>query len=154
MKKLKLQTSDDVVLVDNDDYEKVKNYKWYKAVRGDIVMWQSGHIIKLHRVILGLSKTDPRVDHKNRNPLDNRKENLRLCNARQNSANSLMSKTNTSGYKGVSWSKDHRKWVARIRDNGIYKCLGYFEHPLDAAKAYDKRAKEVYGEFYHSTINE
>lgn len=86
------------------------------------------------------------TDHINRNGLDNRKENLRLCTIKQNSYNAKLSKRNSSGYKGVSktWNG---KWRARIRVNDIEKHLGVFFTSKEAAQVYDNAAQKYYGEF-------
>ena len=79
--------------------------------------------------------------------LDNRRINLRSCTASENRSNRVMSKYNTSGYRGVYWSKHTNKWCARIQINrkGIY--LGLFTSKKEAAKAYDAAALEHHGEF-------
>tara|TARA_R110000824_G_scaffold396554_1_gene598108 strand:- start:1212 stop:1535 length:324 start_codon:yes stop_codon:yes gene_type:complete len=88
------------------------------------------------------------VDHINRNPLDNRKSNLRICTNAENSYNTGPQKNNTSGYKGVSWRKDAKKWTAYI-GHAPKSHLGYFDTPEEAAKARDAKAKELHGEYAH-----
>lgn len=87
------------------------------------------------------------VDHENLNPLDNRRSNLRLANRSQNGTNSARHKNNTSGYKGVAYSKREHKWQASITHNGKMKWLGYFPTSELAYEAYCKAAKELHGEF-------
>ena len=91
----------------------------------------------MHRLILG-AKEGQCVDHINGDPLDNRKENIRICTLSQNSQNRRQRKDNTSGLKGVSWAKREKKWVSYIRSGGKHLWLGYFNDKNDAAKAYDK----------------
>ena len=92
------------------------------------------------------------VDHINRNKLDNRRSNLHFCNQSVNAHN----KTSSSGYKGVHYQKKNIKtgkvWVAQITSN--YKCrhLGSFTSPEEAAKAYNKAATELFGEY--ATLNQ
>lgn len=88
------------------------------------------------------------VDHINHNGLDNRRRNLRIVTAKQNSWNMRSAKgRGTSNYKGVGWVKNKRKWRASISIDNKPKHLGYFEDEKKAAAAYDKAAKEHRGEF-------
>lgn len=87
------------------------------------------------------------VDHINGDTLDNRRSNLRLCTVSGNNHNRMKSKNNTSGYKGVSWLKQNQKWRAYIKVNSKDKHLGCYLDKEDAARAYDKAAKEYFGEF-------
>ena len=104
--------------------------------------------VSLSRFICGLPKDDTRdVDHINRNRLDNRLCNLRICSHQENAYNIGLKSSNTSGYIGVYWNTEKNKWCARIRINGKKKHCGYFSSIIDAAKAYDKKAKETRGEF-------
>jgi len=102
-----------------------------------------------HRVVWKMVYgTDPDcVDHKNGNGLDNRKENLRLCNKSQNHMNSGKQTNNKSGYKGVSQHKNSDKWQAQISVDRRVISIGYFNTPEEAARAYDKAAKEKHGHF-------
>lgn len=98
----------------------------------------------VHRFIFGLSKNDGQyVDHKNRNKLDNRRSNLRLCTAWQNAANKVH-KTNRL-YRGVV--KMGKKWWASISSQNNIVSLGSFSSAVDAAKAYDAAARKLHGEF-------
>lgn len=85
------------------------------------------------------------VDHKNTNTADNRWENLRLATPSQNGANKGKTKSNTSGYKGVS--KAGKKWAAHICCQGRNYYLGLFLEPEDAHEAYKKAATKLFGEF-------
>lgn len=82
-------------------------------------------------------------DHRNRNPLDNRRLNLRHCTNQQNSQNRMRS--NVTGYKGVG--RHGRGWRARITTTAKRVSLGCFDTPEAAARAYDKAAVEHFGEF-------
>ncbi len=87
------------------------------------------------------------LDHVNRNPSDNRIENLRECNTAQNCQNSRRPSNNESGYKGVSWDKHARKWEVRIRAFGKSEYLGLYKTPEEGAAVYDKAALRLHQEF-------
>ena len=86
-------------------------------------------------------------DHIDRDGLNNRRSNLRPDPNGHNQANRGRQKNNTSGYKGVSWKNGKGKWVAQIQVDGKRRHLGYFEDPIEAAKAYDRAALQHQGEF-------
>lgn len=87
------------------------------------------------------------VDHINGVQTDNRIANLRLATNAQQKANCGIRKTNTSGYKGVSWSKASGKWRAKINANGSEYMLGYFADPKAAYAAYVAAAHKHHGDF-------
>ncbi len=101
--------------------------------------------IRMHNFLL----SGMRVDHKNGDGLDNRRENLRVCNQQQNTSNSKKPITNTSGFKGVTWSKERNKWAAQIMVKQKHLHLGYFvfDDLEKAARAYDRAAIKYFGEF-------
>ena len=87
------------------------------------------------------------IDHKDRVVSNNQLENLRLCTLSQNQWNRLKQKNNTSGYKGVSWHKQGKKWRAIIQIYYKYINLGLFPTKEEAASAYNEAAKKYHGEF-------
>ena len=87
------------------------------------------------------------VDHKDRNGLNNRWENLRQANRMENSWNCGPQINNTSGFKGVHLDKRWGRYQALIRIRGKNKSLGYFDNPEDAHIAYATAAKKHFGEF-------
>lgn len=87
------------------------------------------------------------VDHINGNKICNKFCNLREASGSQNHYNKKMMSNNTSGYKGVFFCKQKKKWLARIQYNKTQKHLGTFECPTSAYFAYCKAAKELHGEF-------
>ncbi len=136
-------------IIDEEDLDRVRQYSWELLVTGYI-----GHRHKknykmtrflLHRFILNAAKGQ-RVDHINGNPLDNRKSNLRFCNQSQNNMNARLRKTSKSGFKGVSWENRSKKWRAVICLSGNIE-LGRFESKIEAAKVYNAKALELFGEF-------
>jgi hypothetical protein len=104
---------------------------------------------KEHRLIwiLHFGLTSEFIDHIDRDPSNNRIENLRLATRGQNSHNRTKYKTNTSGFKGVSFFKAGRKWHARIMANGVDRHLGYYNTPEDAHFAYKTAAIELHGSY-------
>lgn len=146
-----------VAIVDADDYEWLSQWKWFatRLKSGNTYYaeqyWYSegrGHKGKqaMHRVIMN-PEPGYQVDHINGNGLDNRRVNLRICTPRQNSCNVAPQPGKSSRFKGVGWCKRSKKWRARIRDNGKFKELGEYTDEMDAARAYDKAAREIQGEF-------
>ena len=87
------------------------------------------------------------IDHIDRNRSNNKIENLREATPTQNQGNRNLSKTNTSGYRGVGWHKKYSKWVARISINGKLKNLGQFDDKEEARRVYCEAAKAHFGEF-------
>lgn len=104
----------------------------------------------VHRVIWKLvTGNDPleQIDHKNHNKSDNSWNNLRHCTQIENQQNTRKRKTNTSGYKGVSWRKSHKKFVARITYNGKRIHIGLFDTAVEAWEAYKEKAEMLHKEF-------
>lgn len=128
-------------LVDDEDYEFLSQFQWYKGQRGYAIAR-----VTMHRLVRKTPK-DKLTDHINGNKLDNRKSNLRICSAAQNLTNRPPDKTNISGFKGVSWSKKRNTWETTIKVKGRKSWIGYFSNPRHAAMAYDIWAKELHGEF-------
>jgi hypothetical protein len=145
------------VIIDKEDYNKIKNYRWGLAfdkhingfyVKTDVFDDNKKHYtLLLHRVILNLTNSKMQGDHKDCNTLDNRKQNLRECTTIQNSINKRVRKDNTSGYKGVSWDKQHKLWKAYIYFNKKQIYFGLFKDKIEAALAYNKAASKYFGEF-------
>lgn len=133
-------------LIDSEDFDKVKNFKWGLDSKGYSKGKVYRKIIKLHRLIMNTPK-GMCTDHINHNIMDNRKENLRICTQGENQHNKKKPKDNTSGYKGVSWSKPNDKWRACISFRNKHIHLGHFTSKIKAAKAYDKAAIKYFGEF-------
>lgn len=140
------------ILVDDEDYDYLSKMTWHVSSTGYARTRRSRleHPQKkqtyyfMHRLILGI--TDPKIsiDHKNRNPLDNRRENIRICTQSQNNANYTVLKRNKIGLKGVRYKA--KKYEAYIwKNKSIY--LGRFNTAEEAAKAYGKAALELFGEF-------
>lgn len=140
-------------LVDDEDFKEVSKHKWYaskttygpfRAIRG---MTKTGKNIYMHRQIMNVP-ANLLVDHRNHNTLDNQKTNLRVCTRSQNGMNAKKCKNPTaSKYKGVYWDKGTGKWRTAICKAGKIFRLGRFSSEVVAAKAYDRKAVELFGEF-------
>ena len=151
------ELSDKVAIVDDEDYEKVVEAvgrgKWYAHDNGgakDYAM--NGCSDKsIHRVVMDAPKGMD-VDHINGDPLDNRKQNLRICTRAQNSQNKKLRCDSKSGFKGV-WERAPGRYLAYIGDPGTAYPkkrrirLGTYPTAEEAARAYDAKAKELFGEF-------
>ena len=94
------------------------------------------------------------IDHINGNPSDNRIGNLRSATRCENMNNVGKHTNNTSGYKGVSWSKEVKKWEAKIAVNKKRINLGYFDKLESAYNAYCQAAKNLHGEFANIGISQ
>ncbi len=112
------------------------------------------HAIYVHRLVALAFIPNPRecpfVDHINRDPCDNNVENLRWCFPQENTCNSgKWSGKRSSPYKGVMCRKtmSGNSYRARIRCNNKLITIGEFRVEIEAAKAYDAKARELFGEF-------
>lgn len=134
--------------VDEIDIGLLSKYKWHMDNHGYA---KTGHKkstpIRLQNLII---EHDPEmlVDHVNGDKLDNRRENLRVCTRQQNCWNSKKSeRALSSKYKGVSLCRSDLKWVSSICLNGIPVTIGRYATEEEAAREYDSKAKELFGEF-------
>lgn len=139
---------DKVMLVSEEDYEWVSQYKWYVTKNGYATTFQDGKIQTLHRLICNTPKGMV-TDHINNNRLDNRRENLRIVTHKQNSHNSQKPspEKTSSRYKGVQYFKAEGVWIANIMVDGKSVRIGSFQTEELAAKAYNIKAKELRGEY-------
>jgi len=189
MKEIKLwknrtEVSDKVAIVDDEDYDKVigaisKRAKWYahKAPPSKKFYVVSGpRDILMHRVVMNAPEGMD-VDHISGDPLDNRKENLRICTRSENCRNKNVRADSKSGYKGVEYVKNPayerylkhgpalnkdglprkaqpepfkkpwRAYIGSVDKKNTHIFIGYFSTPEEGAMAYDKKAAELHGEF-------
>ena len=118
-------------------------------LNGYLAVQLNGVTILNHRVIFLLCKgyLPEEIDHADRNKTNNRIENLRDATRSQNIGNQELRRSNTSGYKGVSWHKGKKKWCAKICVHGEQVHLGNFWDVKDAAAAYDRVAKIHFEQF-------
>lgn len=159
MKEIPL-TRDLIALVDDEDYEELSGFDWYADDLGyanRVLPFdpESGWYprMPMHRQIAGICRSDKRqVDHIDRNPLNNQRSNLRICTVGQNALNRSILITNTSGFKGVSWHKKYKKWLAQIQIRNKKTVIGFYDSPEIAHVAYCVAAMELHGEFSNIEI--
>jgi hypothetical protein len=140
-------------LVDDSDYESLNVHKW-SAIKTRNTLYahrkitENGKqtVILMHIVIVGKIE-NKEVDHRNSNGIDNQRHNFRHCTHSENLMNRGAPENNTSGYKGVNWNTKAEKWLVRIKCGNVRVHLGYFTCLIKGAKAYDRAAKELHGEF-------
>ncbi len=154
-----------VILYDTNCIEKARA-KYYDQISDTRLKWhlitpgyaqavwsdETGqHKILLHEAIFQLSGQEVppgyEIDHKDGDKLNALDDNLRICTHTQNGQNRGKQKNNTSGQKGVSWSKRVQKWRSRIMVDSKEIHLGYFDTIEDAARAYNDTAIKYFGEF-------
>ncbi len=157
-------------IVDAEDYDRLMKYgNWYLmksprncyAVRRHIFkglydtekfgkLGFRRKFVNMHRQVLQVPDGNGLdIDHINHNGLDNRKINLRICTRQQTCSNRRKClKTTQSQYKGINKTKSH-KWEVHIGFKGKIYYLGTYKTEIEAAKVYDKKAKEIFGAFAH-----
>lgn len=149
-------------IVDIDDFDAVNQWKWSATLtKGKVYAKRSIYIgtfngkrkqksVLLHRFIAGLDDPSKKVDHKDGDGLNCSKTNLRVCRTdTDNCANSVKHQINTSSskYKGVCLYRRLGLWQTSVKCNGVNYYVGLYRNEVDAAKAYDVKARELFGEF-------
>lgn len=131
---------------DLEDYEKIKEYCWCVGADGRVhTNTGEGKQLRMHKIIMDDIPSNIIIDHINRQPWDNRKENLRTATKTQNNMNADRKKTNTSGVTGLSWVKENKRWDAYLGVNGKRIKLGYFVDKKEAVKARLEAEMKYYG---------
>jgi len=138
-------------IVDDEDFAYLNQWRWYFNSRGYATKKKKQKIIYMHRLIINTPK-GMETDHINGNGLDNRRSNLRICTRSQNAINTGKYKTNTSGYKGVSWDKKNKKWRVQIKYNGIKFHLKEFSNKYIASKIRKRIERKLFGKFAHQEL--
>lgn len=138
-------TQNKFAIVDDEDYDWLNQFKWHYST--GYAMRRSGkEVLLMHREIMNTPK-GMESDHEDGKGLNNRKYNLRVCTHAQNMSNQKARVDGVSKYKGVYWKKDRNKWGVKIVANYKQMHVGYFTDEIKAAKAYDAKALEFFGEF-------
>lgn len=137
------ETNDGVIFIfDEEDYDKIKNYCWYKNAYGYFVSYNpnSGRVVFLHRLIMDCPD-EFEVDHIHHITMDNCKKELRICKPHENALNKRTPSHNTSGHKNVQ--KAGNKWQVVIRQ----KYIGRYDTFEEACAIEEEVEKETYGEY-------
>ena len=150
MKEIQL-TQGKVALVDDEDFDRVSQFKWFAdkhnhsfyACRKGCRVNGKQKTISMHGFILN----GKWIDHRDGDGLNNQKSNLRFCNNQQNQMNTRPQINNSSKYKGVYYFKRDNRFKSQVWFNGKSYYVGTFDSEIEAAKAYDKKALELFGEF-------
>ena len=136
------------VLLSLEDYEKIKGRRLCCISSGYVMIWnrEKNKSEYLHRWLFNLEKGDKRVvDHIDNNLLNCTRPNLRFCTTSENMCNRKKLNKNgstASKYKGVK--KSGNKWEANCKKNKVNYYLGAFDTEIEAAQAYNNKAKELH----------
>ena len=140
------------MLVSYSDINIVMMFDWYLnsggypstygSIDGEI---KYGKPVPLHKLLFGQLEYGYVVDHINRNKLDNRRDNLRICTSLQNSYNRSKSSNSLNKYKGVK--KVGNTYTAFISKNGVRHEIKNIPSEDEAAKIYDMMAEDLFGSY-------
>lgn len=111
--------------------------------------------IFLHQLVaarMGIDVVNCIVDHHNGDGLDNRRANIRGATRRENNCNRRLNRNSTTGFKGVGYKTQLRRFFASIQVNGKRKHLGYFDDIIEAAIVYDRACYTLHGAFAHTNF--
>lgn len=139
-----------VALVDDEDFEALNQFKWCANKMGNAFYAARNIRVdgKRTRITMHCEVMNGKwIDHIDHNGLNNQKSNLRFCTRSENQMNKQKKENTSSIYKGVYFYKPNGRWQASIRINYKKIHLGYFDLEIDAAKAYNKKAIELFCEF-------
>jgi hypothetical protein len=159
---IEIQLTQGKVAVIDSKFSRLAALKWYAAFNKRNGRWTAQREVKrpdgsrytlvLSRAVMAMElgrELEPteHVDHRNHDTFDNRLDNLRVSTPAENSHNKRKSKSNTSGYKGVSLHRKTGRWLAQIVHNRKWVYLGLHPTRESAAKAYDNAAKTLHKEY-------
>lgn len=144
-----------IILIDDADYYLINPYRWYiwKSKVGTFYAchsWKRKNeevTIKMHRHILGITDPKIKVDHVDTNPLNNKRDNLRIATRSQNAMNRGKTIKNTTGFKGVTFEPKKKLYRVILTAGGVSYSGGRHKNIINAAKKYDELAIKHHGEF-------
>ena len=148
--------------VDDDDWEWLSKWKWRAWWRSDIRGFYAvrtehadgkAKMVLMHRIVMG-AYPGQKTDHWDHDTLNNQRPNLRLCTNAENARNQRKHLDGRSTFKGATWIAYRQRWQAQIGVSGRKFFLGYFINERDAALAYDRKARELFGEFALTNFSE
>lgn len=145
--------------VDESDFEILSKFNWQAVnnrkyyARRHIMIDGKKSKIYMHREIMGVTKSDVFVDHIDGDGLNNTRANLRVASHSENLANVPKRNGTSSKYRGVNFKKSTGKWQVQIQHNNKMHWVGSFNNEIEAAKAYDKKAVELFGAFAQLNFN-
>lgn len=148
MKEISL-TQGKTALVDDADFDLVNKHRWAARKSRHLFYAQSkigGKTVSLHAFLL-TPPLNVDVDHIDGNGLNNQRSNLRICSHMENMANQKRHSDSKSPFKGIWRASNCDRWAAQLVFNGKKVYLGVYKNAADAALAYDKKAKELFGPF-------
>lgn len=160
---IEFRVGKNVVKLDDDALDMVKEFlggdKFHFNIAGrgyvSVRNYKDGkyhHRGYVHRIIMGPIDAGLVVDHIDGDPLNNQRSNLRVCTQSDNLGNQRRAKNNPTGFKGVVLVPEH--YVASICRNRKCRRLGMFKTAEEAARAYDRAARELFGEFAKTNFEE
>lgn len=140
-------TQDKFSLVDKKYFDLINSVKW-SAVKSKNTFYAIHGNLRMHSILLN-PQNNMQTDHINGNGLDNRMVNLRSCTQQQNHYNmNIIKNIGKSKYRGINWYKRTSRWFAKVRkDRKTYYFGTAYKSEEEAARAYDRGAKLLYGEF-------
>lgn len=146
-------TQNKYALIDAEDFDLVSGWTWSACKYGrtfyakcSVRVAGKQTSVKMHRLIMSADEGEA-VDHINGDGLDNRRCNLRLASKSQNGQNQANCRTHSSRFKGVSWDKQTGRWRSKIQCDGMTFHIGRFHSEIEAARAYDSAALELFGDY-------
>ena len=142
MKTIKLANSNDVALVDDEDYEHLIKYRWRKSTNGYAIRSVGTCKVYMHQQVCP-TKAGSYADHINGQRLDNRRCNLQEASHSLNGQRRKVQANSRTGYRGVIHSP--HGWRAHLYCNRKHISLGYYQDIEEAAKAYDQGALTYFG---------
>lgn len=147
-------TKGKTAIVDDEDFDFLAQWKWCTDSKGYAVrMEKRSETGRTHRKLIRMQREIMKapagklVDHINGVVSDNRKSNLRVCSASENMRNRKTAYNCKSGYKGVYWRADKKKWACYIKINGKSRIFHMTDNLKEGAHIYNQWASQLFGEF-------